>query len=260
MIANYHTHTSRCGHAVGRDRDYVRRAVRAGLQVLGFSDHTPQPSLDGKTGKDGIRMRPAELPGYVSSIRALADEFRDRLEILTGVEAEYYPRHFAGLLAMLQDNGVQYMILGEHFLGLEPESPYCGRPTGDSSILDRYVSQCCEAMDSGLFTCFAHPDLIRFIGEPREYERQIRKLCRKALDTHTPLEINLLGIREKRHYPDPGFWRIAAEEGCMVILGCDAHRPQDLTEKSGEAAARRLAQEFGLTLLETVPVRMIGSR
>ena len=41
MIANYHTHTPRCNHAVGTEREYVENALEAGLQILGFSDHSP---------------------------------------------------------------------------------------------------------------------------------------------------------------------------------------------------------------------------
>ena len=41
MKANYHTHTTRCQHAFGEDREYVEEAIRAGLRILGFSDHCP---------------------------------------------------------------------------------------------------------------------------------------------------------------------------------------------------------------------------
>ena len=42
MIANYHTHTRRCRHARESEKEYVEEAIRSGLKVLGFSDHTPQ--------------------------------------------------------------------------------------------------------------------------------------------------------------------------------------------------------------------------
>ncbi len=41
MLANYHTHTERCYHASGEDKEYVEAAIKAGLKVLGFSDHCP---------------------------------------------------------------------------------------------------------------------------------------------------------------------------------------------------------------------------
>ena len=39
--ANYHTHTTRCKHANGTEREYIEKAIEAGYQVLGFSDHSP---------------------------------------------------------------------------------------------------------------------------------------------------------------------------------------------------------------------------
>ena len=47
MLANYHTHTKRCNHALGEDREYVEAAIKAGLKVLGFSDHCPFVIEDG---------------------------------------------------------------------------------------------------------------------------------------------------------------------------------------------------------------------
>ena len=41
MKTNYHTHTTRCMHAVGSDEAYVLSAIKGGFQILGFSDHTP---------------------------------------------------------------------------------------------------------------------------------------------------------------------------------------------------------------------------
>ncbi|MBR1458649.1 MAG: histidinol phosphate phosphatase, partial [Oscillospiraceae bacterium] len=59
MLANYHTHTSRCKHASGEDRQYVENAIRNGMQVLGFSDHCPWVYPDGFVS--GTRMMPSEL-------------------------------------------------------------------------------------------------------------------------------------------------------------------------------------------------------
>ena len=42
MIANYHTHTHRCNHAIGREEDYVKEALKAGLKILGCDAHSPQ--------------------------------------------------------------------------------------------------------------------------------------------------------------------------------------------------------------------------
>ena len=258
MIANYHTHTCRCGHAEGYESEYAARAAENGLKILGFSDHTPYDFFDFGPRDRPMRMKPEELNGYAESVRALAREYAGRMEILPGVEAEYYPKYFPRLLDLLCENGVRYLILGQHFLGNEIGEPSCGRPTEDESVLERYVSQSVEALQTGLFTYFAHPDLIHFTGGTAVYERQMRRLCRAAADTATPLEINLLGLRTGRNYPDERFWRIAGEEGNAVVLGCDAHRPGDVWDPDTEAEARRMAERFSLPLLETVELRELG--
>lgn len=258
MIANYHTHTPRCGHAEGSERQYVQQALAGSLEILGFSDHTPYVFFDSTPRNRPMRMKPEELPDYVGTVRALAEEYRSRLTILTGVEAEYYPKYFARLLDLLRENGVEYMILGQHFLGNEIGEPYCGKPCSDGRVLERYVSQTVEALQTGLFTYFAHPDLIRFTAGEASHEREIRKLCRAAADTDTPLEINLLGVREGRHYPAERFWQIVAEEGNTVLLGCDAHRPEQLCDVRSERAARAFAARLGLSLLDTVELRPLG--
>ncbi len=258
MIANYHTHTFRCGHAEGTEADYAREAERAGLKTLGIADHTPYDFFDIGPRNRPMRMKPEELPEYADSVRDLAKEYEGRMEILLGVEAEYYPKYFPRLLEMLRENKVQYMILGQHFLENEVDAPYCGRPWSDPAVLERYVAQSTEALQTRLFSYFAHPDLINFPGNDELYEREIRKLCRAAHDTQTPLEINILGLREGRNYPDERFWRIAGEEGNVAILGCDAHRPQYVSDPATEKRARELAERNGLPLLETLTLRQIG--
>ena len=36
MRANYHNHTFRCGHAIGKEEEYLKRAIDAGLEIFGF--------------------------------------------------------------------------------------------------------------------------------------------------------------------------------------------------------------------------------
>ena len=75
MIANYHTHTWRCRHADGTEREYVETAIEAGLKILGFSDHTPQVYPGGYVCP--VKMLPEELGGYVDTVLDLKREYKD---------------------------------------------------------------------------------------------------------------------------------------------------------------------------------------
>ena len=99
MIANYHTHTYRCHHADGTEREYVERAIENGLKIFGFSDHVPMPFPDGH--QSGYRVRIEALEDYVRTVEGLREEYKKDIEILLGFEAEYYPAHFEDMLALI---------------------------------------------------------------------------------------------------------------------------------------------------------------
>jgi len=158
---------------------------------------------------------------------------------------------------MLQGAGVEYLLLALHFINNEIGAEYSGKPTDDEAVLRCYCHQAMEAMETGLFTYFAHPDLLRFTGEANIYEKHMREMCRKAKECGMPLEINLLGLNEGRHYPHLPFWDIAAEEGCSAVIGFDAHKPEAMLDFQTEERAAQLARERGVRLLETITLRKI---
>ena len=252
MLANYHTHTWRCNHARGSEREYVEQALTTGIRVLGFSDHTPCPFPDGHNS--WFRMSVADCPAYFDTIRHLREEYAGRIDLHVGVELEYYPDIFPAQLELLRRNGCEYLLLGQHYLYNEEDDIYCGTPCDDRDRLVRYVDQVIEAMGTGRFTYLAHPDLFHFTGDRLFYLRQMRRLCRVAKELDLPLELNLLGLHDGRHYPYRPFWELAAEEGNRTILGCDAHCPEALGRPDTEAAARRFLSELGLTPEDTVPL------
>ena len=250
MIANLHTHTPRCRHASGTEAEYVRCALDAGLQTLGFSDHTPYPFPNGYYST--FRMFPEELAGYVAAVEDVRRRYAGQIQIHLGVEAEYYPKYFKDMVAMVKDQGIEYMLLGQHMLYDEMEGIGTGAPTADPVLLRQYCDQTIDAMYTGLFTYFAHPDIMNFAGEEAVYRREMRRLCRAAKECNLPLEINLLGLYLQRQYPDPRFWEIAAEEGCKVVLGVDAHKPESLLDEITVRKGRELAGRFGIEIMETV--------
>lgn len=257
MKANYHTHTTRCHHAQGTDREYVESAIRAGLSVLGFSDHSPYYFPDGYYSKH--RMYPSDIEGYVASLLDLRREYASDIAIFIGFEAEYYPKYFDKTLEMLAPYPYDYLILGQHFTQNEigERDVFHG---GGEEALSRYVDVCIEGISRGVFFYLAHPDVFRFEGEDAAYERQMRRLCRAALDLHVPLEINLLGIRDKRNYPNELFWKIAGKTGNEVILGCDSHDPESLARKSDLWMAENLIRKYDLKRIEPMAPYPSGKR
>ncbi|MFR9602713.1 MAG: histidinol-phosphatase [Rikenellaceae bacterium] len=248
MKTNYHTHTERCNHAIGSDEEYVLSAIEGGFDLLGFSDHTPWCFKDGYVS--GIRMGPEEVDDYVNSVRALGQKYADRIEIKVGLECEYYVDHISWLREERERLGLDYLIFGNHYPYSEPNPLYFARSTSKED-LDLYLKCSVEALESGLFDCFAHPDLfMRGYKEVDAHVRDIfRQLSRTARDTGVVMEFNTSMTYNRE------LWEIVAEEQPQVIIGLDCHQTHLLRIPSLYTHAEQRLCEMGIE-----PIRILGDR
>ncbi len=257
MTVNYHTHTTRCHHASGTEREYIETAIARGLKVLGFSDHCPQffPTNDYYSH---FRMRPEETDGYVQTLRELQKEYRDDIDIKIGFEVEYYPEIFDKLIEFLHPYELDYIILGQHFI--ENEYDTYEHSTGKNHTdlqLKIYTDQVLEALETEKFTYIAHPDVFRYEDDEKLYEAEARRLCEGAKSHGIPLEINFLGLAEGRHYPNKRFFRIAKDVGCDFVFGCDAHHADDVMKLYTYKKVCDFANSLGIIPTEDIKLRKI---
>lgn len=256
MYANYHTHTPLSNHATGTPREYVESAIAGGISLLGFSDHVPYPFSTGY--RSGYRIAVPDTEKYISEILALREEYKDKIKILIGYEAEYFPKEFDAMLKNIRKYECDYLILGQHYTNNEYDGKYVYQSLiEENEVLTGYVNQAIAGMETGLFTYFAHPDLPYFCGDNGFYTEEMTRLCEAAKRLNIPLEINLLGLRQRRAYPNEKFWEIAARVGNDAILGCDAHDAAALSDASAEEKGRAYAARFGVKLLDTIELRKV---
>ncbi len=249
MDYNFHTHTWRCSHAVGTEEEYIIRAIEGGITHLGFSDHIPFRCPD---GYESISMRVpiAQAHDYVRELRALREKYRDRIEISIGFEMEYFPDQFDTMLANARRWGAEYLILGQHFVKPEhPDGTHSNKPTCDVAALEFYADSLVRAMETGVFTYVAHPDVFYFTGDKAVYQSAMRKVCAASAALGVPLEINFYGIRDGRHYPRDAFWEIAGQEGAPVTFGFDAHDVPSAYDGASLVRAKQLVDQYGLNYI-----------
>ncbi len=247
---NYHTHTWRCQHAIGSEREYIETAIQMGIQKIGFSDHIPCPYTDGYVSH--IRMTMEQANEYASCIRALQIEYKDQIEILLGFEAEYIPEFYDKQKKMAEQIGCDYMIMGQHFLKSENEGPYMGNITQDDTIIRDYVDSVIEGMGTGSYLYLAHPDLIHFRGMDSVYEWEMTRLCAAMKEMQIPLELNMLGMAVGKSYPTERFWKIVGEIGNDVILGIDAHCKENIADTDTYQKCLNLVEKYALRLIVDV--------
>ncbi len=252
ITANYHTHTTRCGHACGEDREYVEEAIKAGFKIMGFSEHTFYP-----TGfKSGMRMDLNDADGYFASIESLRKEYKNDIDIYAGLETEYFPEYFDKLLDFCKDYPVEYMILGQHFVPDEQHGIYLGCDFTDRAYLDLYVEDVIKGIQSGKFMYVAHPDLPKYIGvyEDELLNEAFEKICKAAKEYNVPLEINMLGLNRKIQYPSDRFFSIAGKYDNDVIIGMDVHNPKHYHNQEALEKCIQLAKKYNLNLLRKIDI------
>ena len=203
-MKNYHTHTTRCMHAIGSEEEYILVAISAGYTELGFSDHTPWHYESGYHAT--MRMDESQLEDYVHTLSVLRDKYKDKISIKIGLECEYFEDKMEWLKDQLEKYKLDYIILGNHFDGSDETGIYYGYPVSLEE-LKRYVSQVIKAMDTGLFSYVAHPDVVFYDEKNQEHIDELEKICIHAAEIDMPLEFNLLGYKAMRHYPSQPFIR-----------------------------------------------------
>jgi histidinol-phosphatase (PHP family) len=253
--ANYHTHTARCRHADGSERDYIEEAIKQGFHTLGFADHSPYIFEDGYYSS--FRMRPEELEDYVLTLSALKEEYKNDIRICIGLEAEYYPSLFGGLADLLRSSGVEYLIMGQHYAKKEPSPSYSGRPSDDVGRLKDYVDSVIEGAESGFYAYIAHPDILNFTGDPDLYLCEMERLVKGVVKADIPFEMNILGLREGRVYPKEAFWQLVAKHGGKAIFGFDAHVPVHVYDEETSKRGIALLEKLGIERTEEIDLQKL---
>lgn len=254
-VINMHTHTVRCQHAVGEEREYVEKAIEAGFEVLGFSDHAPY--VFRKDYVSPIRMRLDELEGYVDTVLSLKQEYKNEIEIYCGLEMEYFPKLFERTMKEIDKYPIDYMILGQHFYDEEESWIGTKRPWSDEEHLELYVKRILDGLATERFFYVAHPDIMHYTGDVEIYRTHMRKIALELKKRQMPIEVNVNGFRDGLHYPNPEFIRLGVECGNDFVIGVDAHAPSELMDFETYQACIQLVEKEGGKIKSCLPIDFI---
>lgn len=256
LKSNFHTHTKRCCHAYGLEADYAKEAFEKGLDILGFSDHAPFKDID-----YGYRMQFSELAEYISAVRIERERYAGKMRVLAGLEIEYLPKYCEYYEWLLNDMKLDYLALGEHFFDVNGKfsSIFNSESTDDYIPYARAISQ---ALKTKYFSFLAHPDIMfmNCFAWDRNCDKACDIIIDAAVNTNTPIEYNANGIRRGQQdypdgrrdpYPHPKFWTMAKEAKLKVLVGSDAHSPEQVYDEFMELAVKR-TEDFGLDIISEI--------
>lgn len=258
FTSNYHSHTKRCGHAIGEDEEYVLEALGHGIRYFGFSDHAMLPGFSEPYKRGDYSL----FDDYVKSITTLKEKYKDQITIYLGFEAESFPCYYTFYKELLENHVLDYMILGNHMAMNDNREVTChfSRITSASQLF-LYRDLAIKAMASGMFSIFAHPDY--FMAGIDNFDSDCKKVSRDliqaAIAYDIPLEINLAGIRtgertykkgKRWMYPTDEFFTLAGKYRAKCIFGDDAHAPSQIGDETARYMAVEFAKKHNLMLID----------
>jgi histidinol-phosphatase (PHP family) len=275
FFSSLHTHSIYCD-GTGKIDTICRSAFEKGLVSLGFSSHAPlslcwnAADSGAKIPDTGWHMKAEKFPAYLAEIGEAQKRWAGKLEIHSGLEADYMeglasPAELRRRLPVLD-----YIIGSVHYLvparGApftvdgpleETEKGFMEGFGGDGEAFEGKYWDTVEGMiGKGGFDILGHVDLLKknngegrfFDPEDAHYLRRAGEIAEATSGSGLVVEVNTGGINRGRiteTYPSAKILRFFREAGVPALITADAHRAEDLDGHYG--IALQTLREAGYT-------------
>lgn len=224
LFYDSHMHTPLCKHAWGEPEEYAAQALKAGLKGIIFTCHCPMP--DGYWPM--VRMAESEFDTYLELVKRTADAYKGKLDVLLGLESEYFPGYEKWIESLHQRADFDYILGAVHWQAKEYLNKY---ETGTIEGFRRtYFEHLAQSAETGLYDCLAHPDLVKNYHPDSWCFAIIKNTVTNALDriakTGVAMELNTSGLNKSYSEMNPGneMLRMMAERNIPIVIGSDAHK------------------------------------
>lgn len=242
---NYHTHTNFCDGKCSAE-DMVKAAIEKKFDILGFSGHSMY------TFADRYHISPKEHEAYSTEVRRLKEEYKDKLEIYLGFEADFVE----GLCCPDMNNyskfSPDYLIGSVHYVWGD-KGYYEADDSFDNIVarieryfdgnkkeaIQTYFATERNMLEKGNFMFIGHPDLVRkqngkkmlFDETDSWYKKELKATAKAIAKAGVAAEINVGGIARgymETPYPSLEFLELLHENNVPVAFASDAHTTEHL--------------------------------
>ncbi|MGO4546513.1 histidinol-phosphatase [Paenibacillus sp. 2TAB23] len=234
MKFDLHTHHVRCGHADGNIEDYIVAGLDAGLHVIGISDHSPYFYHEKDQPSPGIAMARSDFANYVEEVLRLKEKYAGKIEVLLGMESDFFPQHIESYKKAYEGVPFDYLIGSVHQVGdvsIFNRNRWKGLDEKQHIAVKRsYYDLIKQSARSGMFDILGHIDAMKgyypsFSDIPATAE--IDETLKTIAECGVSIEINTSGSTKYvgGWYPSDAILERALHFGVNVTFGSDAHVP-----------------------------------
>lgn len=250
---DFHTHHERCGHAEGTIRDYIESAISKGLDMIGIADHSPYFSSEEDHLHPRIAMAKSEFPKYIAEVQQLKEEYKGKIDVLLGVESDFFPEHVEVYRKCFDPYPFDYIIGSVHHVeGLSIFKKDRWEGLSDETKVktkDNYYDLIERSARSGLFQILGHIDAMKgFYPEFSGIQSEAVEKTLKIIAEHDiAIEVNTSGKTKYSGgwYPADEILEMANHYGVKITFGSDAHDPGRVADDFD--LVRKKLKEIGFT-------------
>jgi len=240
--STFHTH-SRFDDGKEELEAYIKSALDKEFKVFGFSGHAPV------NFESNWHIKHEHFDEYISTTKQLKEKYKNRIEIYTGLETDY----FDGCTDWRNRKGIDYTIGAVHFLiddntgeflqidgtTEEFEKTLRGFDNDIHALFKAYFSKIRDMLMKMPPNIIAHLDIIRknnannafFDEEDSIYREEVMKTLEIISLTNTIVEVNTGGISRgyvKTPYPSKWILEACRDMNIPIMLNSDSHHPDNI--------------------------------
>lgn len=236
-LRDLHVHTI---FSDGRNspEEMVREAIARGMETIGFSDHA-YTAFD-----ESWCMKQEDIPVYRACIGALKERYRDRINVLCGIEQDFYSEEPTECYDYVIGS-VHYIRAGEDYIPVD-ESPEILLSAAEKhfggdlyALIEEYYRTVARVVQKTGADIIGHFDLITKFNEggalfdetePR-YIAASLAAADVLLKTGKPFEINTGAISRGYRtapYPSLALRDYIRHKGGSFLLSSDSHAKESL--------------------------------
>lgn len=241
MLADYHLHSDFSGDCQVPMKDMIESGIQKGINRLCFTEHHdldfPHPTLDFTLN----------IPDYFKTITTLQESYKDRIQILVGIELGMQEHLHETLKQLVTSNDFDFVLASSHMAnGIDPYNKiYFEGRSQYKAYLDYFEAILANVQDYNDFDIYGHLDYVIRKGDNKnkafvfnDFKDIIDEILRTLIKKDKGIELNTSGYRYGLNAPHPSpailkhYYDLG---GKLLTIGSDAHHPDHLIKHFNES-------------------------
>lgn len=241
IYSDYHVHTKFSSDSTAEMADMINKAVKLGLKEIMFTDHMDIDFPD--------RNMPFCLyyPEYSEAINLYKVLYLNKIDVLAGVEMGLQKHIVREADMFTQYNPFDFVIGSTHVIdGVDVSQKEFFDGLSKKEAYTKYFESVLEnAMLHNCYNVYGHLDYVNRHAPYEDnsvnygdYRDVIDEILKTLVEKGKGLDVNTSGYRygAGRPYPQMDILKHFRELGGEIItIGSDAHRPDDIAYRFGDA-------------------------